>query len=75
MINRPTTQGLDSYFIVTHTDKIDPKNIKSQPQNDNTQPDPESNLISNQSGLHLFSPDDTTTAVNNTVSTSNTKEF
>ena len=46
--NKPTTQSLDSYFIVTHTDKQDPKNIKSQPQNDNTQFDPESNLISNQ---------------------------
>ena len=75
IFNKPTTQGLDSYFIVTHTDKIDPKNIKSQPQNDNTQSDPESNLISNQSGLDLFSPDDTTAVVNNTVTTSNTKEL
>ena len=40
IFNKPTTQGLDSYFKVTHTDKIDPKNIKSQPQNDNTQSDP-----------------------------------
>ena len=29
IFNKPTTQGLDSYLIVTHTDKIDPKNIKS----------------------------------------------
>ena len=75
IFNKPTTQGLDSYFVVTHTDKIDPKNIKSQPQNDNTQSDSESNLISNQSGLDPFSPDDTTAVVNNTVTTSNTKEF
>ena len=40
-------QGPDSYFIATHTDKKDPQNIKSQPQNDNTQSDPESNLFSN----------------------------
>ena len=75
IFNKPATQGLDSYFTVTHTDNIDPKNIKSQPQNDNTQSDPESNLISNQSGLDLFSHDDTTAVVNNTVTTSNTKEF
>ena len=75
IFNKPTMQGLDSYFIATHTDKIDPKNIKSQPQNDNTQSDSESNLNSNQSGLDLFSPDDTTAVVNNTVTTSNTKEF
>ena len=37
----------DSYFIATHTDKKDPKNIKSQQQNNNTQSDPESNLFSN----------------------------
>ena len=32
IFDKPTTQGLDSYFIATHTDKKDPKNIKSQPQ-------------------------------------------
>ena len=41
--NKPTTQGLDSYFIASHTDKKDPKSIKSQ--NDNTQSDPESNYF------------------------------
>ena len=69
IFNKSTTQGLDLYFIVTHADKIYPKNIKSQPQNDNTQSDPEYNLISNQFGLDLFSPDDTTPIVNNTVTT------
>ena len=34
--NKPTTQGLDSYFIASHTDKEDPKNIRSQAQNNNT---------------------------------------
>ena len=73
--NKPTTQGLHSYFIASHTDKKDPKNIKSQAQNDNTQSDPESNLFSNQPGHDLVSPDDTTPIVNSTVTTSNTKEF
>ena len=70
--NKPTTQGLDSYFIASHTDKKDPKSIKSQAQNDNTQSDPESNLFSNQPGHDLVSPDDTTPIVS-TVTTSNTK--
>ena len=48
IFNKPTTQGLDSYSIATHTDKKDPQNIISQPQNDNTQSDPESNLFLNQ---------------------------
>ena len=39
--NKPTTQGIDSYFIASHLDKEDPKNIRSQPQHDNTQSDPE----------------------------------
>ena len=73
--NKPTTQGLDSYFIASHTDKKDPKSIKSQTQNDNTQSDPESNLFSNQPGHDLVSPDDTTPIVNGTVTTSNTNEF
>ena len=34
--NKQATQGLDSYFIASHTDKEDPKNIRSQAQNDNT---------------------------------------
>ena len=72
--NKPTTQGLDSYFIASHSDKKDPKSIKSQAQNDNTQSDPESNLFSNQPGHDLVSPDDTTPIVS-TVTTSNTKEF
>ena len=71
--NKPTTQGLDSYFIASHTDKKDPKNTKSQAQNDNTQCDPEPNLFSNQPGHDLVSPDDTTPIVNSTVTTSNTK--
>ena len=75
IFNKPTTQGLDSYFIPTHTDKKDPKHIKSQPQNDNTQFDPESNLFSNQPGPDLVSPDDTTPIVNNTVTTLNTTQF
>ena len=75
IFNKPTTKGLDSYFIVTHTDKIHPINIKSQPQNYNTQSDPESNLISNQSGLDLFLPDDTTAVVNNTVTYQIQKNF
>ena len=29
IFNKPRTQGLDSYFIATHTYKKDPKNIKS----------------------------------------------
>ena len=73
--NKPTTQGLDSYFIASHTDKKDPKSIKSQAQNDNTQSDPEPNLFSNQPGHDLVSPDDKTPIVNSTVTTSNTKEF
>ena len=73
--NKPTTQGLDSYFIASHSDKKDPKSIKSQAQNDNTQSDPESNLFSNQPGNDLVSPDDTTPIVNSTVTTSITKEF
>ena len=71
--NKPTTQDLDSYFIASHTDKEDPKNIRSQAQNDNTQSDPEPNLFSNQPGHDLVSPDDTTPIVNSTVTTSNTK--
>ena len=27
--NKPTTQGIDSYLIASHTDKEDPKNIRS----------------------------------------------
>ena len=73
--NKPTTQSLDSYFIASHTDKKDPKSIKSQAQNDNTQSDPESNLFSNQPGHDLVSPDDTTPIVNSTVIAWNTKEF
>ena len=73
--NKPTTQGLHSCFIASHTDKEDPKNIRSQPQNDNTQSDPEPNLFSNQPGHDLVSLDDTTPIVNSTVTTSNTKEF
>ena len=72
---KPTTQDLDSYFIASHTDKEDPKNIRSQAQNDNTQSDPEPNLFSNQPGHDLVSPDDATPVVNNTVTASNTKEF
>ena len=60
--NKATTQGLDSYFIASHTDKEDSKNIRSQAQNDNTQSDPEPNLFSNQPGHDLVSPDDTTTS-------------
>ena len=60
--NKATTQGLDSYFIASHTDKEDPKNTRSQAQNDNTQSDPEPNLFSNQPGHDLVSPDDTTTS-------------
>ena len=71
--NKPTTQGLDSYFVVSQSDKKDPKSIKSQAQNDNTQSDPESNLFSNQPGHDLVSPDDTTPIVNRIVTTSNTK--
>ena len=44
---KPTTQGLDSYLIESHTDEEDPKNIRSQAQNDYTQYDPEPNLFSN----------------------------
>ena len=73
--NKSTTQGLDSYFIASHTDKKDPKNIRSQAQNDNTQSDPEPNLFSNQPGHNLVSPVDITSIVNSTVTTSNTKEF
>ena len=36
IFNKPTTQGLNSYFTATHTDKKDPKIIKCQPQNSNT---------------------------------------
>ena len=50
IFNKSTTQGLDSYFIATHTVKKDSRNMKSQPQNSNTQSDPESNLFSNQPG-------------------------
>ena len=71
--NKPTTQGLDSYFVASHPDKEDPKNIRSQPQHDNTQSDPEPNLFSNQPDL--VSPDDITLIVNSTATTSNTKEF
>ena len=73
--SKPTTQGLHSCFIASHTDKEDPKNIRSQPQNDNTQSDPEPNLFSDQPGHDLVSLDDTTPIVNGTVATSNTKEF
>ena len=73
--NKQATQDLDSYFIASHTDKEDPKNIRSQAQNDNTQSDPEPNLFSNQPGHDLVSPDDKTPIVNSTVTTSNTKEF
>ena len=48
IFNKPTTQDLDSYLIANYTDKKDPQNI-SQPENDNTQSHPESNLFSNQS--------------------------
>ena len=48
IFNKPTTHGLDSNLIATHTDKKDPQNIKSQSQNDNIQSDPEANLFSNQ---------------------------
>ena len=75
IFNKQATQGLDSYFVATHTDKKDPKNIKSRPQNDSTLSDLESNLFSNQLGPDLVSPEDTTPIVNNTVTTSNTKEF
>ena len=75
IFSKLTTQGRDSYFIATHTDKKDPKNIKSQPQNNNSQSDPESNLFSNQLGPNLFLPYDTTPIVNNTVTKSNTKIF
>ena len=34
--NKPTTQGHDSYFIISRSDKKDPKSIKCQAQNDNT---------------------------------------
>ena len=73
--NKPTTQGLDSCFIASHTDKKDQKSIRSQAQNDNTQSDPEPNLSSNQPGHNLVSPVDITSIVNSTVTTSNTKEF
>ena len=43
--NKPTTQGLDSYFIASHTDKKDPETIRSQAQNYNTQSDHEPNLF------------------------------
>ena len=65
--NKPTTQCLDSYFIASHTDKEDPKNIRSQPQNDNIQSDPEPYLFSNQPEHGLVSPDDITPVVNSTV--------
>ena len=32
---KPATPGFDSYFITSHSDKKDPKSIKSQAQNDN----------------------------------------
>ena len=73
--NKPTTQGLGSYFIASHTDKENPKNIRSQPQDNNTQSEPEPNLFSNQPGHGQVSPDDTTPIMNITVTTSNTKEF
>ena len=75
IFNKPTTQDLDSYFIATHTDKKNPKNTKSQLQNDNTQSDLYSNLFSNQPEPDLVSPEDTTPIVNNNATTSNTKEF
>ena len=75
LYSKATTQGLDSYFIASHTAKEDPKNIRSQAQNDNTQYDPEPNLFSNQPGHDLVSPDDTTPIVNSTVTTSNAKAF
>ena len=68
-------QCLDSCFIANHTYKKDSNNIKSQPQNDTTQQDPESNVFSNQPRHDLVSPDDTTPFVNNTITTSDTKEF
>ena len=64
--NKPTMQGLGSYFIVTHANEKGPQNIKSRPQNDNSQSDPESNLFSNQTEPDLVSPDDTIPIVNNT---------
>ena len=67
--NKQATQGLDSYFIASHTDKEDPKNIRSQAQNNNTQSDPEPNLFSDQTGHDLVLPDDTTPTVNSTVTT------
>ena len=67
--NKPTMQGLDSYFIVTHANEKGPQNIKSQPRNDNIQSDPESNLFSNQTEPDLVSSDDTIPIVNNTVTT------
>ena len=62
--NKPTTQGLASYFIASHTDEEDPKNIRSQPH---IQSDPEPYLFSNQPGHGLASPDDITPIVNSTV--------
>ena len=67
--NKPTMQGLDSYFIVTHANEKGPQNIKSRLQNDNIQSDPESNLFSNQTEPDLVSPDDTIPIVNNIVTT------
>ena len=55
--------------------RLDNKNIRSQPQNDNTQSDPEPNQFSNQPWHDLGSRDDITPIVNSTVTTSNTKKF
>ena len=74
--NKPTTQGFDPCYIATHTDKMtDLKSIKSQPQKNDTQSEPEPNLFSNQRGHDLVSSDHTNPIVNNTATTSNTIEF